>query len=423
MVKEWFSALHDSLWRKNLMRSGMVTGLIVVVVLIGLTAAYRAHMLGNFHRLKAKISTEQQDAPVPRPGGLEAIVLTRTRTMKDATPEFLSVTMLPGRGMNVLQITAYVPGKGEVSLLASPTVEGAAKAMTGHDEDANGQTSLGMGGAFEAPWAGSIWGMPAQEGGSASLTWRGQAIKLPTTGGVASGGLMLAQAADTSGSEALPDGGSAQAVFHSADYGGRWPSQTDVTVTVLLNSRSVDLTVEAVNTGDSAEPIGIGWHPRFAIADGHREQVRLSLPAEMRAEVDDREQGRPTGTLHGMAGTPFDFTMRGGATLGAKNLNDCFAGLHQNLLEVGPTAELSDPADGYGVRVTAVSPTIRAMCVTAPESANFVSIDPQFNYPDPLGPEWTKESDTGMVVLGPGQSTRWKVRLELFPVASGASPR
>ena len=37
-------------------------------------------------------------------------------------PEFLSATLLPGRGMNVLQITAYLPHKGEVSLLASPTL-------------------------------------------------------------------------------------------------------------------------------------------------------------------------------------------------------------------------------------------------------------------------------------------------------------
>jgi len=46
------------------------------------------------------------------------------RLMGGTMPEFLSVTMLPGRGMNVLQIKAYIPGKGEVNLLASPSVEG-----------------------------------------------------------------------------------------------------------------------------------------------------------------------------------------------------------------------------------------------------------------------------------------------------------
>ena len=182
MVKGWFSWLYHTVWRKKLMRSGLLTGLILAGVLVGLTIGYRAHMQGNFHKLKAKISTEHQDAPVPRPGGREAIQLMRTRLVGDAMPEFLSVTMLPGRGMNVLQITAFVPGKGEVSLLASPSVDKAANAMTGKDADADGQASLNMGGAFEAPWAGNIWGTPSP-GGRFAAVWRGHAISLLSAGG------------------------------------------------------------------------------------------------------------------------------------------------------------------------------------------------------------------------------------------------
>ncbi len=81
--------------------------------------------------------------------------------MGDAFPEFLSATVLPGRGMNVLHIRAFIPGKGEVDLMASPAVEGAASAMTGKDMDAEGQASMAMGGAFEAPLAGRIWGTPS----------------------------------------------------------------------------------------------------------------------------------------------------------------------------------------------------------------------------------------------------------------------
>ena len=56
------------------MRSGMLTGLVLAAVLVGLAVGYRAHMQGNFHRLKQKIATdEQQEAPVPQPGGREAI--------------------------------------------------------------------------------------------------------------------------------------------------------------------------------------------------------------------------------------------------------------------------------------------------------------------------------------------------------------
>jgi aldose 1-epimerase len=143
------------IWRRNVMRSGMVTVTLLAAVLLGLALAYRAHMQGNFHKLKIKanIESERQDAPVPRPGGQEAILLTRTSMTGDTTPEFLSATLLPGRGMNVLQITAFIPGKGEVNLLASPSVESAAGVMTGHGPDADGRASLTMGGAFEAPWA------------------------------------------------------------------------------------------------------------------------------------------------------------------------------------------------------------------------------------------------------------------------------
>ena len=168
------------------MRSGMMTGLILTCVLVGLGVAYRAHMQGNFHKFKAKMrGPSGRIRSVPQPGGQEAAVLMRTRPAGDSTPEFLSATILPGRGMNVLQITAYLPGKGEVNLMASPSVEGAASAMTGKGADADGQASLAMGGAFEAPWAGKFWGNPAQAGSHVTTVWRGHSDRLCLRLGVA----------------------------------------------------------------------------------------------------------------------------------------------------------------------------------------------------------------------------------------------
>jgi hypothetical protein len=418
MVRRRFSALLHRLWHRGLMRSGMVTGLVLAGVLIGLAAGYRQHMRGNFHKLKAKIADERQDVPVLRPGGQEAVVLMRSRRMGDSLPEFLSVTMLPGRGMNVLQISAYIPGTGEVKLLASPTIEGATSAMTGVDADANGQASLAMGGAFEAPWADGIWDAPSSSAGHVTTAWRGHAMMLPSQGssdmGPVNGGLMLREPADSVDTTALPDGGEAQSTFNAADFGAHWPSKTQMTVTVLLSSRSIELTVVAQNTGDVAEPIGIGWHPRFTVPGGNRAQLRIRVPAEKRAEVRDRAHGMPTGVLLPVAGTPYDFNLPGGASLETADLDECFVALHQNLLDSGPVAELIDPADNYGVRLAVLSSTIKAMRVVAPANGDFVSIDPQFNVPDPFGREWAKDADTGMVILQPGQSTQWKVRLELF---------
>lgn len=425
MLRRQVASLYQTMWRRHLMRSGMLTVLLLGSVLAGLTVAYRAHMQGNFHKLKAKMATERPESQVPRPGGQDAISLARLRTMSDATPEFLSATLLPGRGMNVLQITAYVPGKGEVNLLASPSIEGAASAMTGIGADADGQASLGMGAAFEAPWAGEIWGARSPDEDHLNAAWRGHGLVLPDDvrsegATVAQSGLMLKLPSASATSSAVLGGGQAQAVFDASDFGAHWPSNTHITVTVLLSSKTLDLTVVAQNNGDVAEPIGIGWRPRFVIAGGSRAQVRLRVPGEMRVNVSDHRTDMPSGSLVKVAGTPYDFSMPGGARLGTLNLDDCFVALRQDLLDSGPVAELSESGANYGIRMTALTPTIKAMHVVAPKDGDFVTIDPQFNYPDPFGREWGKE-DTGMVVLQPGQSTQWKIRLELFTPVGQAS--
>ena len=379
-------------------------------------------MRGNFHKLKAKIDTERQYAPVPRPGGQDAIVLERNPLMGDVRPEFVSATLLPGRGMNVFQITAYIPGKGEVSLMASPQVEVAATAMTGTGADANGQASVTLGSPFEAPWADGIWGTPSTAPGHIATAWRGHGINLPVgPAEVATTGLLLATPADSVNTTTLPDGGGAHVTFNANDFGGRWPSKTVVKVNVLLNSRTIELTVTARNAGDVAEPIGLGWRPRFAILDGGRQRLKLHVPGQMRVETSEREKGQPTGKLVPVAGTPYDFNVSGGVTLGTAGLNECFGQLHQSLLDDGPAAELNDPVNRYGLRITALSTDIKAMCVVAPADGDYVSIQPQFNYPDPFGREWVKDDDSGMVVLQPGQSTEWKVRLELVSLAHSDS--
>jgi len=225
----------------------------------------------------------------------------------------------------------------------------------------------------------------------------------------------LKRGADSVKSSITPDGGIAEATFHAGDFDGHWPSKTDIQTTVLLSGRQLELTVVAKNVGSEPQPMGIGWHPRFAIPSGNRAQATLRLPASQRAEESEHGSGLPTGKLLPVAGTPYDFSSsHTGTALKSLSLNDSFVRLKEGPLDNGVETELTDPASGYGLRITALSPSIKALHVSAPENEAFVSINPQTNYDDPFGREWSKDEDTGMVVLQPGESLQWKVRLELF---------
>src|SRR4051794_14381729 len=83
-------------------------------------------------------------------GGQKIVTLTRTATSK-TKPEFTSVTVLPGRGMELFQITANFPGKGNVDVLASPSLA-EAKKMLDEQDTPNGDLGYRLGSAFLYPY-------------------------------------------------------------------------------------------------------------------------------------------------------------------------------------------------------------------------------------------------------------------------------
>ena len=417
------------LWHAAVMRSGMLTFLVVVLLLAGLAFGWREHRLGQFAQLKKELNKRPAQDVSVRPGGQDIVQLQRSQIAGGNGPEFLSATLLPGRGMNLLQITAYLPQRGEVNLLASPALQETAKILTGTGADGNGAKSLSMGAAIELPWAGRISGVSTPEGNNLSTIWHGNRLTLPTdakdsygvAGVVAAGGLFLKQASDSLNTNVMPDGGEAQASFHAGNFDGRWPSQTDVTTTVALSGKSITMKIVARNAGNTPEPMGIGWHPRFAVLSGHRAQMMLRLPEGLRMEVKDRRTGELSGKLLPVERTEYDFTGRTGTQLGALHLDDSFVHLRTGLLESGPMAELRDPENDYGLRITAMTSNVKAIRVYAPLDGSYISIEPQTNYDDPFGHEWAKDEDTGVVVLQPGQSVQWQIRLQIFSLSSNDS--
>ena len=76
-------------------------------------------------------------AAVPQQiGGQDIVTLKRNATSNGQKPEFLTATVLPGRGMNLFQVTANIPGKGETDVLSSPSLADAAAKLNGQGETA-----------------------------------------------------------------------------------------------------------------------------------------------------------------------------------------------------------------------------------------------------------------------------------------------
>jgi aldose 1-epimerase len=358
----------------------------------------------------------------PRIGGQNVVVLSRGRSGTGAQPEFLSVTLLPGRGMNTFQITAWIPGRGQTALLASPSLDDAATLLSG---DAHGNHSFTLGGAFLVPFANRIRGKAVRNSDDLQVEWHKHSITLtanwiansdgvPMAGHEAHAmhGLILDEKTDSVSAHRTADGASFTGVMHAGDFDHHWFSQSDVAVTVTLTGAAIDLQVTVTNTGKDAEPVGIGWHPYFLLPSGERSRALLHIPATDVAEVNNYDDVFPSGKLLPVWGTPLDFNARNGSKLPDKLLDDSFTNL-QRAADGSATAELRDPKAKYGLRVISLSPEIHAIQCYSPPDKNFVAIEPEFNLGDPFGKEW-KTRDTGMVTLKPGESTTWHVKLELF---------
>jgi aldose 1-epimerase len=357
----------------------------------------------------------------PEIGGQPVVKLTRNATANGARPEFLSLTVLPGRGMEVFQITANVPGKGEIPVLWAPTLEDLAQKMRpGSPDDAYGNASFSCCGAFLVPYPNRILGKVSPDGKTITTEWQGKKIVLPANwynsqhpgeDKHAMHGLILNWPVQDVQTVKIPDGETVTGVIHAGDFNGHWLSRTDLSFVITLTGGAVDAEIVAKNVGNEAEPMAIGWHPYFSIPSGERSQALLHVPGTQVAQVNNYGDVFPTGKLLPVKGTKWDFTSPQGAPLDDTYLDDNWSNLQRTNGAVQVT--LTDPASNYGVKILGLSPDIRTVQVYSPPTVKFAAIEQQFNFADPFGKEW-HGMNTGMVTLKPGASVQWHVRVELF---------
>jgi len=351
--------------------------------------------------------------------GEPVATLRRPDATDRGKPQFLEAEILPGRGMAVLQIRAYLPGKGEIDLLNSPPLPEAEKLLDQGDDEFGNQI-FKIGGAILLPFANRIRGKVSADGKAIIATVAGKTVSLPANWSGNNQGaekhaihglIRRSQFQNVTVQNGAKDS-TISAVLHAGNFDGHWLSDTDVTVVTTLSHDAFEMTVAAKNVGHQPLPMGIGWHPYFVLASGDRRQVRLHLPSETRAVMNNYDDSFTTGERVPVKETPYDFSAPAGRPLGMQYLDDNFSSLNYNA-EGHTVSEIVDPAARYGLRLITLSPQIKSIQVYAPPQKNFVAIEPQFNLPDPYNKDWGS-ADTGMVLLQPGQSVAWRVRLELF---------
>lgn len=349
-------------------------------------------------------------------GGEKLVTLHRAVTDKNK-PEFTSVTLMPGRGMELLQITANFPGKGNMDVLASPDFAGAKEMLDVKDDDF-GDLGYRLGAAFLFPYPNRIRGKLSPDGKTLTTEWEGHKITLPANNvGSKPGaerhamhGLILKAKAQDVKVTKIPGGEQVTAVVHGGNFNGHWFSKTDLDYTISLHADAIDVAIVAHNVGEQAEPVAIGWHPYFNLPSRDRTQVRIHIPAEKTAQVDNYDNVFPTGKLEPVTGQ-YDLRAPEGKALDHNFYDDNWSTLHWKNGAV--TVKVIDPKANYGVAIEGISPEIKTIQMYAPPTKQFVAIEDQYNFADPFGKEW-HGMDTGMVTLKPGQSTKWHVRLRVF---------
>ena len=363
-------------------------------------------------------------------GGKPVITLERPRLPNSKVPQFLSVQVLPGRGMNFFQVRANLPGKGEINLISSPSLEEAAKLLAGGAEDPYGNESFKLGGAILLPFANRVRGKASPDGKTIEIQIAGKPVTLPANWPgknpaaetLAMHGMMLDSKFEDVTVTNNADESHVVGIFHAGNFSGHWPSSTDVNVRTTLRDNSVEMEVTVKNVGQETLPMGVGWHPYFAIPSGDRQQARLHVPARRRVLVNNYNDVWPTGKTVPTAGTSYDFTAAGGAPLKGQFLDESFIDLKRQP-DGSVVTEVIDPASDYGLRVTALSKEVQAIQTYSPVDKTFVAIEPQFNLGDAYGKEWGK-TNTGMVNLKAGESVTYHVRLEMFqPSPSGGASK
>jgi len=181
-----------------------------------------------------------------------------------------------------------------------------------------------------------------------------------------------------------------------------WPFPYRARQSFALVEDSLTLTHAIENTGATAFPFGLGWHPFFPRTDATLLQFRAaSVWLTDATQLPTRRESVPP---------QWDFSSA--RPIGDTTLDHCFAGWQ-------PPASVRWPERGLGVSIEADA-ACGHLVVYVPRGADQLAIEPVTHMTDAFNRAAAGKVDTGTRVLAPGETFSCTMRLSVSPLSDDA---
>jgi aldose 1-epimerase len=186
-----------------------------------------------------------------------------------------------------------------------------------------------------------------------------------------------------------------QILLSQNEDGQKWPFKyfTSQLFTLCGNSLRVEMTV--TNHSDQSMPAGLGFHPYFPLTP----DVRLMTDCSEQWLVDD--ESMPTSRIP----APYAMTSLSGFPLAHSSLDNLFEDFDGH-------AKLIWPDSGTQMDIRASS-DCRFLQIFTPDNEDYFCVEPQSMCVDGFNRYQNGDSNTGVVVLAPGETL--SIWMELSP--------
>lgn len=205
---------------------------------------------------------------------------------------------------------------------------------------------------------------------------------------------------------------------HELAPSGGYPFALSLAVDYALTAEAgLDVTLTIANAGDGDAPVGVGFHPFFAVASGSLADAELTVPADTWLRPAD--DGIPSDAVP-VDGTPLD--LRSATVVGDQQLDDAVGHLRRDGDRVAHV-HLVDRSAGRRITLRLEEGLDWLMIFTgesdriAPERRRTsIAIEPMSCPPDAL----RTGTDLAVLAAGTHRSWSWAVRVEPLHGSAGA---